>query len=78
MGIPAIRDQDKNVLALSSFGAEMGAEFEKNSYCFRPGRRPYDAVEAIHPSINKVLKMFQTEILENVLTRLTMMLFWIN
>lgn len=32
---------------------EWEAKFEKNSYGFRPGRRPHDAIEAIHSSINK-------------------------
>ncbi len=37
---------------------EWEAKFEKNSYGFRPGRRPHDAIEAIHSSINKSSKYF--------------------
>lgn len=53
LGIPIIRDRAKQALALLALEPEWEAKFEKNSYGFRPGRRPHDAIEAIHSSINK-------------------------
>lgn len=51
--IPTIRDRAKQSLVLLALEPEWEAKFEKNSYGFRPGRRPHDAIEAIHSSINK-------------------------
>ena len=53
LGIPTIRDRAKQALALLALEPEWEAKFEKNNYGFRPGRRPHDAIEAIHSSINK-------------------------
>lgn len=53
LGIPTIRDRAKQALVLLALEPEWEAKFEKNSYGFRPGRRPQDAIEAIHSSINK-------------------------
>ena len=53
LGIPTIRDRAKQALVLLALEPEWEANFEKNSYGFRPGRRPHDAIEAIHSSINK-------------------------
>jgi RNA-directed DNA polymerase len=53
LGIPTIRDRAKQALVLLALEPEWEAKFEKNSYGFRPGRRPHDAIEAIHSSINK-------------------------
>jgi len=53
LGIPTMRDRAKQALALLALEPEWEAKFEKNSYGFRPGRRPQDAIEAIHSSINK-------------------------
>lgn len=53
LGIPTIQDRAKQALALLALEPEWEAKFEKNSYGFRPGRRPHDAIEAIHSSINK-------------------------
>lgn len=54
--IPTIRDRAKQALVLLALEPEWEAKFEKNSYGFRPGRRPHDAIETIHSSINKSLK----------------------
>ena len=53
LGIPTIRDKAKQALVFLALEPEWEAKFEKNSYGFRPGRRPHDAIEAIHSSINK-------------------------
>jgi RNA-directed DNA polymerase len=46
LGIPTIQDKAKQ--ALCKLALQNGeAKFESNSYGFRPGRRPYDAIEAI-------------------------------
>ena len=51
--IPTIRDRAKQILVLLVLEPKWEAKFEKNSYGFRPGRRLYDCIEAIHSSINK-------------------------
>lgn len=56
LGIPTIRDRAKQALVLLALEPEWEVKFEKNSYGFRPGRRPHDAIEAIHSSINKAPK----------------------
>jgi RNA-directed DNA polymerase len=53
LGIPTIRDRAKQALVLLALEPEWEAKFEKNSYGFRPRRRPQDAIEAIHSLINK-------------------------
>ena len=53
LGIPTIRDRAKQALVFFALEPEWEAKFEKNSYGFRPGRHPHDAIEAIHSSINK-------------------------
>jgi RNA-directed DNA polymerase len=53
LGIPTIKDRAKQALVLLALEPEWEARFEKNSYGFRPGKRPHDAIEAIHSSINK-------------------------
>lgn len=52
LGILTIRDRAKQALVLLALEPEWEAKFEKNSYVFRPGRRPHDAIETIHSSIN--------------------------
>lgn len=47
LGIPTIRDRAKQALAKLALEPEWEAVFENNSYGFRPGRRPHDAIEAI-------------------------------
>ncbi|KAI2504828.1 reverse transcriptase (mitochondrion) [Fragilaria crotonensis] len=53
LGIPTIQDRAKQALVLLALEPEWEAKFEKNSYGFRPGRNPHDAIEIIHSSINK-------------------------
>lgn len=47
LGIPTIHDRAKQALAKLALEPEWEAQFEPNSYGFRPGRRPHDAIEAI-------------------------------
>lgn len=47
LGIPAIKDRAKQKLVLMALEPEWEAQFEPNSYGFRPGRSCQDAVEAI-------------------------------
>lgn len=45
--IPTIRDRAKQYIAKLALEPEWEAIFEPNSYGFRPGRSPHDAIEAI-------------------------------
>jgi RNA-directed DNA polymerase len=56
LGIPTIKDRAKQALSLMALEPEWEANFEPNSYGFRPGRSCHDAIEAIHLSINKRAK----------------------
>nr|QUO99051.1 hypothetical protein [Oedogonium sp. 260-2_chl] len=47
LGIPIIKDRAKQALIKLALEPEWEAIFEPNSYGFRPGRRPHDAIEAI-------------------------------
>nr|YP_009306333.1 hypothetical protein [Caulerpa cliftonii]AOP19237.1 hypothetical protein [Caulerpa cliftonii] len=47
LGIPIIRDRAKQALVLIALEPQWEARFEPNSYGFRPGRSPHDAVEAV-------------------------------
>lgn len=47
LGIPIIHDRAKQALAHMALEPEWEAKFDNNSYGFRPGRRPQDAIEAI-------------------------------
>lgn len=47
LGIPTIQDRAKQALCHMALEPEWEAKFEPNSYGFRPGRRPHDAIEAI-------------------------------
>lgn len=51
LGIPVITDRAKQTLAKLALEPEWEAIFENNSYGFRPGRRPHDAIEAIFLSL---------------------------
>lgn len=46
LGIPTIHDRAKQALCKLALEPEWEAKFEPNSYGFRPGRRPHDAIEA--------------------------------
>jgi RNA-directed DNA polymerase len=47
LGIPIMRDRAEQALVKLALEPEWEARFEPNSYGFRPGRRPQDAIEAI-------------------------------
>lgn len=47
LGIPTIQDRAKQALCHMALEPEWESKFEPNSYGFRPGRRPHDAIEAI-------------------------------
>jgi len=48
LGIPTIQDRAKQALCKMALEPEWEAQFEPNSYGFRPGRRCHDAIEAIY------------------------------
>ena len=47
LGIPILRDRAEQALVKLALEPEWEARFEANSYGFRPGRCPQDAIEAI-------------------------------
>ena len=47
LGIPIMRDRAEQALVKQALEPEWEARFEPNSYGFRPGRCPQDAIEAI-------------------------------
>ncbi len=47
LGIPILRDRAEQALVKLALEPEWEARFEPNSYGFRPGRRPQDAIGAI-------------------------------
>jgi RNA-directed DNA polymerase len=47
LGIPIMRDRAEQALVKLALEPEWEARFEPNSYGFRPGRSPQDAIEAI-------------------------------
>ena len=53
LGIPTIKDRAKQFLALLALEPQWEAQFEPNSYGFRPGRSCHDAIEAIFIAINQ-------------------------
>jgi RNA-directed DNA polymerase len=53
LGIPTIKDRAKQYLALLALEPQWEAQFEPNSYGFRPGRSCHDAIEAIFIAINQ-------------------------
>jgi group II intron reverse transcriptase/maturase len=52
LGIPIIEDRAKQALAKLALEPQWEAEFEPNSYGFRPGRSCHDAIEAIFLSLH--------------------------
>lgn len=52
LGIPTIRDRAKQALALLALEPQWEAQFEPNSYGFRPGRSAHDAIEAIFSNLH--------------------------
>ena len=51
LGIPIIEDRANQALAKMALEPQWEAHFEPNSYGFRPGRSPQDAVEAIFKTL---------------------------
>lgn len=51
LGIPTIRDRAKQAIAKLVLEPQWEALFEANSYGFRPGRNPQDAIAAIYSDI---------------------------
>lgn len=47
LGMPIVQDRAKQALCKLALEPEWEAKFEPNSYGFRPGRRPHDAIEAV-------------------------------
>lgn len=53
LGLPVMYDRAAQALAKVALEPEWEAQFEPNSYGFRPGRSCHDAIEAIPASINQ-------------------------
>jgi RNA-directed DNA polymerase len=53
LGIPVMRDRAAQALVKLALEPEWEAQFEPNSYGFRPGRSMHDAIEAIYTTINQ-------------------------
>jgi len=51
LGIPVMEDRARQALAKLALEPQWEAQFEPNSYGFRPGRSAHDAIEAIHHAI---------------------------
>jgi len=51
LGIPVLADRACQALVKFALEPEWEAQFERNSYGFRPGRSPHDAIEAIFNAI---------------------------
>ena len=64
LGIPTIQDRAKQALAKLALEPQWEAVFEPNSYGFRPGRSPHDAIEAIFLALrhNKPKWVFDADI----------------
>ena len=54
--VPTLRDRAKQALAKLALEPEWEAHFEPNSYGFRPGRSPQDALEQVHRCISQLPK----------------------
>jgi RNA-directed DNA polymerase len=56
LGIPTLTDRARQALVKQVLEPEWEAQFEPNSYGFRPARSAHDAIEAIWVAINKKAK----------------------
>lgn len=56
LGIPTISERASQTLVKMALEPEWEAQFEPNSYGFRPGRSTQDAIRAIHTAINHKAK----------------------
>ena len=75
LGIPTMYDRALQALFVMALEPEFEATFEENSYGFRPGRSPIDAMKQIQLACNKLTGLFWMLISQNVLTRLIMKSF---
>ena len=53
LGIPTVRDRCLQAVVKNALEPEWEAQFERNSYGFRPGRGCHDAIEATYALLNK-------------------------
>merc|ERR1711935_26788 len=53
LGISTLTDRIKQKLVLFAIEPQWESKFDTNSYGFRPGRCPHDAIEAVYKSINR-------------------------
>ncbi len=53
LGIPTIKDRILQCVVKHAYEPRFEAEFEANSYGFRPGRSTWDAIEAVHMALSK-------------------------
>jgi RNA-directed DNA polymerase len=53
VGIPTVKDRVMQAIVKAVLEPEWEARFEANSYGFRPGRCPMDAIEALHTTMNR-------------------------
>ncbi|MBX3042021.1 MAG: group II intron reverse transcriptase/maturase [Bdellovibrionaceae bacterium] len=56
LGIPTMKDRAAQALAKIGLEPEWEAQFEPNSYGFRPGRSCHDAIQAIYTDLNQRAK----------------------
>jgi len=53
LGIPTIKDRVLQCVVKNAYEPRFEAEFEANSYGFRPGRCTWDAIEEVHAALNE-------------------------
>jgi RNA-directed DNA polymerase len=53
LGIPTIKDRVLQCVVKNAYEPRFEAEFEANSYGFRPGRSTWDAIVAVHTALNR-------------------------
>lgn len=53
LGIPTIKDRVLQGMVKNAYEPRFEAEFEANSFGFRPGRSTWDAIEEIHAALNE-------------------------
>ena len=56
LGIPTLQDRALQAVVKLALEPQWEARFEPNSYGFRPGRSPWDAIGAIYVLINQKAK----------------------
>ncbi len=53
LGIPTVKDRVMQAIVKAALEPEWEARFDANSYGFRPGRCPMDAIEALHVTLSQ-------------------------